>query len=107
MDIRPFQPADAAALLALSTQLMFGVAARRDHAAVREAVLGWVSDSIDRTDPDRRPIFVAESAGRVVGFVTAGTQEHWAGSLDAYRRIGDRPELARRQLLPCPVSRTA
>ena len=84
MDIRPYQPADAAALLALSTQLISGVAPWRDPDAVREAVLGWVSDSIDRTDPDRRPIFVAECAGRVVGFVAAGTQEHWAGSLDAY-----------------------
>jgi GNAT superfamily N-acetyltransferase len=99
VDIRPFGPADAAALLALSTRLMSGVAPWREPEAVREAVIGWVSNSIDRTDPDRRPIFVAESAGTIVGFVTAGTQEHWAGALDAY--VGELvidPRLARRGL---------
>jgi GNAT superfamily N-acetyltransferase len=83
VEIRPYRASDAEALLDLSERLAIGVAPWRDAEAVRVAVRGWVSDSIAATEPEQRPIFVAADA-QVVGFVTTGTQQHWAGAVDAY-----------------------
>jgi len=75
---------DRDAVMELALRLTGGVAAWREQAAVTDAVRSWVAGSLDKQDPTHRPVFVAEDAGRIVGFVTAGTRRHWAGDVDAY-----------------------
>src|SRR5262245_66450062 len=84
--IRPYEPSDRDAVLALAPRLTEGVAPWRDPAAVRTAVIGWVRGSIDALDADDRLLLVAEPDGRVVGFAGAAEREHWSGSADAHTR---------------------
>jgi ribosomal protein S18 acetylase RimI-like enzyme len=78
--VRPYQAADADAVLALAPRLTEGVAPWRDPAAVERAVRGWVADAIDGTEP----VWVAVLDGRVVGFVHAGERRHFTGERDGY-----------------------
>lgn len=82
--IRSFRAVDRDEILALAPRLNSGVAPWREPEAVAESVRSWVVESLDQRDPTDRPVFVAEEAGRIVGFVTAGTRRHWAGDVDAY-----------------------
>ncbi|MEV4351321.1 GNAT family N-acetyltransferase [Actinoplanes sp. NPDC049596] len=77
--IRPYEPADRDRALALAERLRIGVAPWRDPDAVREAVTGWVRDSVDRGE-----VLVAERDGRVDGLVTLGLRRHFTGDTDAY-----------------------
>ena len=83
MEIRRCGAHDGDAVRALASRLTTGVAPWRDHNAVHTAVCAWVDAALAGHD-DQRPVFVAESAGHVVGFVAAGTRNHWAGDTDAY-----------------------
>jgi ribosomal protein S18 acetylase RimI-like enzyme len=83
MDIRRCSANDAAAVRELGSRLTTGLAPWRDETAVLAAVDGWVDAALAGQD-DQRPVFVAETDGRVVGFATAGTRKHWAGDTDAY-----------------------
>lgn len=51
---------------------------------VREAVIGWVRESVDAAGGPDRLVLVAELSGAVVGFVTAVERRHWSGARDAY-----------------------
>jgi len=61
-----------------------GVAEWRDPKAVREAVTGWVRDSLDRSHQDNQTVLVADHDGAVSGLVSVGTRKHWSGALDGY-----------------------
>jgi GNAT superfamily N-acetyltransferase len=82
--IRPYRPEDRQDALSLAGRLEIGVAAWRDPDAVREAVLGWVRDSLDRSTAENREVLVAVDADRLVGLVTLGQRQHFAGETDAY-----------------------
>jgi ribosomal protein S18 acetylase RimI-like enzyme len=79
MLIREFRPSDRDAVLALAPRLTEGVAPWRDPDAVGRAVRQWVEGSIRSGT-----VFVADDDGRVAGFVSASTREHWSGAVDAY-----------------------
>ena len=81
--VRPAEPPDRPAVLALGGRLNEGVAPWRDPAGVASAVRGWVEEALASTADDRA-VLVAEREGRVLGFVTVAEQEHWSGGLDAY-----------------------
>ena len=82
--MRPYQPADRLAAMALAPRLSEGVAPWRDSDAVRSAVAAWVEGSLDSAQADDRAVFVAESHEGLVGLVTVGERCHWAGDLDGY-----------------------
>lgn len=82
--IRESQDADRQAIVALADRLQEGVAAWRDPDGVRDAVRGWVVDSLnDLSDPDSAA-FVAERDGSVVGFVCVSERKHFTGEVDTY-----------------------
>jgi len=70
--------------VALAPRLTIGVAAWRDPEAVREAVTGWVRDSLDGAGSDDRAVFVATSGDAVVGLVTVASRTHFTSEVDAY-----------------------
>ena len=81
--IRPFETRDRAQVEALAIELTAGVAPWRSQDEVRAAVRDWVEESMADAGPDR-PVWVAEVAAEVVGFVTARSSVHWSGQTDAY-----------------------
>lgn len=82
--IRPASASDGEQIIALAPRLRDGVAEWRDPKAVREAVTGWVRDSLDRSHQDNQTVLVADHDGAVSGFVSVGTRKHWSGALDGY-----------------------
>lgn len=84
VSIRPFVESDRIEILALAPRLQDGVAKWRDPHAVRNAVEGWVTGSLDRADSDDHSVLVADRDGSVCGFVTVTTQPHWSGATDGY-----------------------
>lgn len=84
VDIREFHGGDEVGVLALAPRLTEGVAPWRDPDDVRRAVVAWVQESIDRSADSDRALFVAEQGGTVVGFVSVGEREHFAGEVDGY-----------------------
>ncbi|GAA3098703.1 GNAT family N-acetyltransferase [Streptosporangium carneum] len=82
--IRSYREEDRDAVVALAPRLTQGVAAWREAGAVAEAVVGWVTDSLERAAGGKGEVFVAESAGRVVGFVTVTERAHFTGQVDGY-----------------------
>jgi GNAT superfamily N-acetyltransferase len=84
MQIRGYHDRDRDAGMALAPRLTAGVAAWRRSDAVAAVVRAWVDGSLESQDVDHRPVFVADDAGRIVGFATAATRKHWSGDLDAY-----------------------
>ena len=44
----------------------------------------WVESALRGYDVEDRPVFVADDAGRVIGFATGATRKHWSGDVDAY-----------------------
>lgn len=83
VELRAFQEGDRAGVVRLSQRLTAGVAPWRDSAAVASVISGCVADSLDQRSLER-PVYVAFSGGRVLGFVTATTRRHWSGDVDAY-----------------------
>jgi ribosomal protein S18 acetylase RimI-like enzyme len=81
--VRAYQPADAAAVMALAPRLAEGVAPWRASSAIRAVVTAWVADAISRGGDDET-VLVAEAGGTVVGFVGVRTRKHWSGMSDAY-----------------------
>lgn len=84
VDVRPFQPADAAALRALAPRLIAGVATWRPPGAVRTAVEAWVDGSIAAAEDTDHVVYVADDHGVVRGFVSVTWTTHWTGDTDAY-----------------------
>jgi ribosomal protein S18 acetylase RimI-like enzyme len=84
MQVRRYAESDRASVVALAPRLTEGVAGWRDRAAVRAAVLGWVTGSIATAAADANAVFVADDDGVVLGFVTCGEREHFAGQVDGY-----------------------
>lgn len=84
MQIRRYRDDDRDAVMALAPRLTTGVAPWRRSDAVLAAVHDWVDASLEGHDVDDRPVFVADDAGIIVGFATAGTRKHWSGQVDAY-----------------------
>lgn len=52
--------------------------------AVREAVVGWVEDSLDGQPDDDQTVLVAKEDDSVHGFITVTSERHWTGALDGY-----------------------
>lgn len=84
MQVRRYAGSDRAAVVALAPRLTEGVAGWRDRSAVREAVLGWVTGSLDTAAGDGNAVFVADDDGVLLGFVTCGEREHFTGQVDGY-----------------------
>ena len=82
--IRPYDPADRRAVLALAPRLAEGVAAWRDREAVGLAVAGWVWDSLEQAGLGDGAVFVAEHAGDVIGMVSVSERTHFTGEIDGY-----------------------
>lgn len=82
--VRPCRTEDHAAVLALAPRLTIGVAAWRDPSAVREAVTGWIRDSLAEANADHHAVFVAETHGGIAGVVSVCTRRHFTGEVDAY-----------------------
>lgn len=82
--VRSLSEGDREAVMSLATRLTTGVAPWRDETAVACTVRLWVTESLDNYDQFRRPVFVAEVDGGVVGFVCGRERRHWTGETDAY-----------------------
>lgn len=85
--IRHYRPTDRPQVLTLASRLLTGVAPWRNEHTAAQAVLGWVTasiDAVDIADGPGAPVLVALHHGRIAGFVTTGTRSHWSGDLDAY-----------------------
>ncbi|TWD72494.1 ribosomal protein S18 acetylase RimI-like enzyme [Kribbella amoyensis] len=95
IEVRRFEQRDREAVLALAPRLAEGVAAWRRPAAVRAAVLGWVTDALTRAHDPGRFVFVAEVRGEVAGFVAGEERDHWSGDIDLY--VGELAVAARRE----------
>lgn len=84
MEVRCYRDADHDAVLAIAPRLTTGVATWRPNDAVAGVVQDWVESSLRGHDVDDRPVFVADNAGRIIGFATGATRKHWSGDVDAY-----------------------
>jgi ribosomal protein S18 acetylase RimI-like enzyme len=82
--VRRYEPSDREAAMRLAPRLEIGVASRRDAAAVREAVAGWVQASLDNSGAQDRAVFVAQAGEEIVGLVTVSERRHFTGEVDAY-----------------------
>ncbi|MFG1928996.1 GNAT family N-acetyltransferase [Cryptosporangium sp. NPDC048952] len=82
--VRPYQPADRQAVLALAPRLAIGVAPWRAPSAVGSAVAGWIQDSLDHRDDPGHAVHVAVAENEVLGVVTVGERRHFTGEVDAY-----------------------
>ena len=80
--IRAATGAEADAVRSLADRLREGVASWRDATAVTKAVRGWVESSLDAMDEPGHAVLVAESAGKIVGFVTVSPGSHWSGAIE-------------------------
>lgn len=82
--IRPFRPADRAAVLGLAPRLLVGIAPWLDPEAFLAVARGWVEASIAGVGPDQA-VFVAEDArGQCLGFASVGRHVHFTGIEQAY-----------------------
>jgi GNAT superfamily N-acetyltransferase len=84
MLIRLYEPRDRPAVEELTPRLCVGAAAWIDVDAMLASVQRWVRDSLEHAADDEHAVFVAEDAGRVVGFVTAAQRRHFTGAREAY-----------------------
>lgn len=84
LEIRPVEPGDAEDVLRLAPRLMAGVDPSRPAGPVREAVVGWVAESLAAAATEGHAGWVAAVGGRVVGFVSVAEEEHWSGEVDAW-----------------------
>jgi ribosomal protein S18 acetylase RimI-like enzyme len=83
-DIRPAEPEDRAALLALSARLTIGVAPWRDPGKVAAAVRGWIESSLASNGQDGHAVLVALVHGQIAGLVSLAERQHFTGDTDAY-----------------------
>jgi ribosomal protein S18 acetylase RimI-like enzyme len=81
--VRPAEPRDAAGIRALGPRLAEGAAPWRPAEAFAKAAQGWLDDAVDAMGAER-PVWVAESGGRVVGVVAALLSKHFTGDEDCY-----------------------
>jgi GNAT superfamily N-acetyltransferase len=79
--IRVARASDRDALIEMSERLREGVAPWRDPQEVRQAVIGWVRESLANAD---NGAFVAERNVEVVGFVCVSERSHFTGEVDTY-----------------------
>lgn len=82
--IRPLEPRDGDAVLALADRLSVGSPSWRDRGRWLIAVRGWVEGSARVASEPGHAMFVACEDGRVAGFVSLGTRTHFTGDVDAY-----------------------
>ena len=83
-EIRPVNPADHPAVLALSPRLAIGAAPWRDPDRVAAAARGWIESSLAAAGQDGHAVLVALLGGHVAGMVSLVEREHFTGELDAY-----------------------
>jgi ribosomal protein S18 acetylase RimI-like enzyme len=84
IQVREYNPADRAAVLALAPRLTDGMPTWRDPAAWLSAVRGWVRDSADNAGQPGHAIYVAVAGEQVVGLVSVSERTHFTGQVDAY-----------------------
>ncbi|MFF1821176.1 GNAT family N-acetyltransferase [Kribbella sp. NPDC058245] len=82
--VRRYAERDRQAVLDLAPRLTEGVAPWHSAGAVRAAVIGWVTEAVERADEPDRFVYVAEVDGEVVGFVSGQQRTHWTGQRDVY-----------------------
>ena len=80
--IRPLEPADVDAVVAMQDRLADWIAPWRDPAAVRAAIHGWIAESTAASFEGSA--LVAEIGGTVVGFISVSTTTHFSGETDSY-----------------------
>ena len=83
-EIRPVNPADYSAVLALSPRLTIGAAPWRDPDRVAAAARGWIESSLAAAGQDGHALLVALAGGQVAGMVSLVEREHFTGELDGY-----------------------
>jgi ribosomal protein S18 acetylase RimI-like enzyme len=83
-EIRPVNPADHPAVLALSPRLTIGAAPWRDPDKVAAAARGWIESSLAAAGQDGHTVLVALLGGHVAGMVSLAEREHFTEELDAY-----------------------
>lgn len=81
--IRPYQPPDHTALLALAGRLAIGIAPWRSEAGMRSAARNWVETSISKIGPEHA-VFVAEQDGAVLRFASVARETAFTGEAQAY-----------------------
>jgi ribosomal protein S18 acetylase RimI-like enzyme len=84
MRVRPYEPDDRAAVLALAPRLTEGVAPWRDAGAARAAATAWLEGATSGTAERDDEVLVAVERDAVVGVVTVGRRRHWTGEIDAH-----------------------
>lgn len=89
--IRTAEPRDRIGILTLADRLTEGIATWRDAGRWRGAAHSWVEESIARAATGDGALFVADveqqlpgGAGRLAGFVSAGSKTHFTGDVDAH-----------------------
>ena len=82
--VRPYAPADRAAVLALAPRLLIGIAPWLDAATFLATAERWIASAIEGIGPERA-VFVAEAhTGQPLGFVSVARQVHFSGQPRAY-----------------------
>lgn len=81
-NIRPLEPADVEAVVAMQDRLATWIAPWRDPEAVRAAVHGWVADSTAESFDGSALVAVVDDV--VVGFISVSTMRHFSGETDSY-----------------------
>ena len=82
--IRPFDPSDRDAVVALAPRLTIGIARWRDPDAFLAAVHRWIEGSIEGIGTDRAVLVAEDARGRCVGFVSVARDVHFTGEEQAY-----------------------
>lgn len=83
--VRPYQPADEAAVRHLSERLTEGFAPWRDSGKVQRAIAGWLDDALAAAGTADHALLVADVAGHgVVGFIGVNAKDHYISGRDAY-----------------------
>lgn len=82
--IRHVEPRDLEAVMLLAPRLLVGVDRSRPADGVRNAIEGWVRDSVTAASTEGHAGWIAVLDERVVGFVSVGEDEHWSGEPDAW-----------------------
>lgn len=81
-EIRSAETSDRDAVMELAPRLLVGVAPWRDPAKVLDSIRQWLDASLADDFGGRSLVAVID--GRVVGFISISTTNHFTGETDAY-----------------------